>query len=643
MSWPTWLPGFSAATVGAWLFLLLIPLVIFYFLKLKRPRMEIASLALWRQVISDQRVNSPFQKFKRNLLLLLQIIALCLIALAAMQPFLRGNVGEAQRVPILIDCSASMAARDEKTGTTRLELAKEQVRQLIADLLPGQQLTLIAVNSTAQRLTEFTDNKPVLLAALESIETTDVPSRLEEGLQLAQALTKTFSIDTVRLYSDGNLPTRPAPNGDPLAVVDFDLSFQLDFQQLPPAGANIGITAINARRASVDRWDVFVRVEGCAAVSTKAEVEMLAGGEPLGAAETVILGPGESQRLVFRVDARQPAALEVRLSPEGHDALASDNVAFLELPVGRELLAYCPIELATFRHALGQLEGILLEPDAQGAATIDTYDLVVSDRADDISREASSYFFVGVVPDDLQSLLTVELSLGEVVDWKRDEALLQHVQLRDVQITDLQKRKPGVEDGDFEELGYELLAFGSEGPLIARKRAGPKVYYYLLFHSDRSTLPYRVGFPILVQNAVNLALQQASLSELRGVTTGILPVLERLQSGQTYTVRGPDGSVLSLAASQDGRLDGVPAPAVGRYEIHRGGEPVKAYGAGLLSATETSLLGVDEIQFREMKVSAAEEKLETDKPLWSTLAMIAFSVLLGEWWLFQRKPPGLPA
>ncbi|HEY4260851.1 MAG TPA: BatA domain-containing protein, partial [Schlesneria sp.] len=60
-------PGFSAL-IHAWWFLLLIPLIIFYFLKLRRPRMEIPSLALWRQVVNDQRVNSPFQKFKRNLL-----------------------------------------------------------------------------------------------------------------------------------------------------------------------------------------------------------------------------------------------------------------------------------------------------------------------------------------------------------------------------------------------------------------------------------------------------------------------------------------------------------------------------------------------------------------------------------------------
>ena len=94
MSWPVF-----SALINAWWFLLLVPLIIFYFLKLRRPRFEIPSLALWRQVISDQRVNSPFQKFKRNLLLLLQILLLCSLIMGAMQPYLSTGAERAQFLP----------------------------------------------------------------------------------------------------------------------------------------------------------------------------------------------------------------------------------------------------------------------------------------------------------------------------------------------------------------------------------------------------------------------------------------------------------------------------------------------------------------------------------------------------------------
>lgn len=636
----SWLPGFSTAATGALLFLALIPLIIFYFLKLRRQRLEIASLALWQQVISDQRVNSPFQKFKRNLLLLFQILLLSLVALAAMQPFIKGDAENSQYLPIMIDTSASMAAEDE-SGVSRLELAKEQVREIIEGMLPGQQITLVAVGSTARRLTEFTDNKPLLLSALDKVEVSDVPSRFEDGLQLAQALTRTFKIDRVRLYSDGNLPTRTTPTGGEMAAVDFDLSYELEFFRLESGGRNMGITALNARRASVEEWDVFVRIEAGDAAPVSGQLELWVNGQQIREPEPLSLEAGTSQRLSFRVDAQQPSRVETRLTIDGHDALASDNKAYLELPVGRELLVYCSKSLATYRHALSNMPGILVEPAADGATTVDNYDLVISDDADDLNKESATYLLIGAVPPDLQPLVTVETGLADVVDWKREAPLLRHVQLRDVQIADLPRRAEGVEDGDFEELGYEILAFGNESPLIVRKRDGPKLTYSLLFHTDRSTLPYRVGFPILIQNAVNEALQQSSLSELRALATGVLPP-QTLEPQTAYRIVGPETS-LQLTSSEDGLLDGIPAPIVGEYEIRSGNRTIRQLGVSLVNSTETSLTGVDEIQFREVKVTGESERVKSDKPLWGTLAFAAFVVLLLEWWYFQKRPSGMPS
>ena len=153
-------------------------------------------------------------------------------------------------------------------------------------------------------------------------------------------------------------------------------------------------------------------------------------------------------------------------------------------------------------------------------------------------------------------------------------------------------------------------------------------------------MPYRVGFPILVQNVVNIALQQALLSELRALKTGILPPQD-LRPDEQITVTGPSGSESTHTTDERGILDGVAAMSVGEYDVRRGATIVRRIGVGLLNSTETSLFGVDELQFREVPVAAESERLKADKPLWSTLALAAFCMLLVEWWYFQKRPAGL--
>jgi len=618
------------ANQWAWLFLLLVPLVIFYFLKLKRPRLDIPSLALWRSVLNDQRVNSPFQRFKRNILLLLQILLLVCLVLAAMQPFVPSGADRANYLPILIDTSASMAAVDGE-GRSRLDEAKLEVRKLIDNLLPDQRLCLISVSSSARQLTDFTDNQRVLRDALDRLEVSQVASRLEDALRMTQALARTVPIETAVLYSDGNVP----------AEIDFELPFQLNYQQLPPAGKNIGITALNARRSDT-RWDVFVRVEGTKAAPgvdeppTSAGVALLQNGKEL-ANEMISLAAGQSQRIVFPVETAGAGMLEVRLKPEGFDALASDNIAYLDLPVGRPLAVFCPVELESYRHALRGNKDVLLYPSGEGESKAASYDLVITDRKVDADLEAATFLFVGIVPDDLAKLVHMEEALAQVIDWQRSTPLLQHVLLTDLQIADRPVSAEGVRDRDYEDLGYEILAQGRTGPLVLRKESAGRTALYILFHTDRSTLPYRVGFPILVSNAVQIAMQQAGLSEIRGQQTGVLPP-RNLKPETVYQVQAPDGSVSEAPSATDGTLSGVAAPAIGRYTIREGSTSVASIGVSLLTVSETSLATVEQLQFRELSVGVAGTMLKSDHPLWGAFAAVGFVLLLVEWWYFQRRP-----
>src|SRR3954451_11026399 len=120
----SWFPHFLSPFTAILAAMVAIPaLLILYFLKLRRREVDIASTFLWKKAIQDLQVNAPFQKLRRNLLLLLQLLLLLLLCLALSRPVSNYTPGPGKTTVILIDRSASMSARDQENGKTRLDEA----------------------------------------------------------------------------------------------------------------------------------------------------------------------------------------------------------------------------------------------------------------------------------------------------------------------------------------------------------------------------------------------------------------------------------------------------------------------------------------------------------------------------------------
>lgn len=615
----------------AWLFLLAIPVILFYFLKLKRPQQAISSLVLWQQVMDDQRVNSPFQRFKRNMLLLFQLLLLLLLVLALMQPFFIGGAETADYRPVLIDCSASMGVREIKNGETRLDQAKQEVKKIINGLTSDQRIALISVDNTAHRLTEFTNDKRLLLDALDQIEVKHLPSKLDDALRMAQAMSRTVPVEEVLLFSDGNFPEE----------VKFDLPFVINYQQFKSKGANLAITSFNAQRAEDQNWNVFMMVEAARGKGS-ADLKVFKNGEELeGLKEELALSPELPHRSGFQIESEAGSRLELRLVPHGHDTLESDNIAYLTLPETRDLKIFVSPKLRTYRHALSNFKNIDVYPVDGGDADTTTgdFDLIISDEPGKLTRNAKVEFYVGQIPEEIAALVSPVEEMGNIVDWFRNSALLEHVLLRDLVLNETIAFAEQADESALQEYGYEILVHGQKGPLVLQKQNNQKVQYYSLVHTDKTTLPYRIGFPILVSNLVKEAQAKAGLSEVYAFKTGVLPELNTGISSE-YSVDGPAGISRKMSSDETGRLAGIPAPFVGEYTITDGGETVAVMGASLINQQESSLVSHDEIRFEELAVSASEELVKSDRQLWRTLALLAFGILMLEWWFYQRRPGG---
>ena len=632
-------PGFHAANL-AWLFLLAVPLVLFYFLKLRRRKQEISSLVLWHRVLQDHRVNSPFQRFRRNLLLWLQLLLLALCCLAAMQPFFRGKAETAERLPILIDCSASMAALDGPAGRSRLQVALDRARAHVVGLRPGQKICIIAFSNTARRLTAFTGDRQVLHAALDRIRVEDVESDLVDALRMAEALARTESFSEVLLLTDGNVPE----------AAEFEMPFTVTYDRVPPAGPNLGLTIVSARQSSEAGWEVFVKIEATPGYRGNVRVEFDVGGKVIGS-ETVSVRQGLPRETVFafRLDGaiqgdrgspdKSAFLLEVRLTPEGFDSLPGDNRAFVRLEKPRPLRVFLSPGGTRIRDALPGSSEVRFTEESEALA--DAPDLVISDRPGDVSLRARTALHMGLVPEDLKSVLRSTPDESRVVDWDRASMLLRHVNLMGVYILDQVSYVKGAGEADVEGRGYRVRVHGHRGPLLVSKQAGESLAFFLLFPPGRSTLPYRLGFPVLFSNLVRLARHRAGLVSTEAARTGVLPPV-RLEAGRVYEIRGPDRSTQQVRSDGHGRLAGAAARRVGAYTVTEAGKVLHRVGVALVSSLETRLERREEIRFSEdITVTAAAETMDTDRPFWHFLALAAFGVLVCEWWFYQRRPGGI--
>src|SRR4030065_493984 len=109
---------------------LLLPIIVaMYLLKLRRTEQVVPSVYLWRRMVRDVEANAPWQRLRRNLLLLLQLLFLIALIFALARPATPSTSPGGSATILILATSASMAATD--IAPTRLEAAKDQAQRII--------------------------------------------------------------------------------------------------------------------------------------------------------------------------------------------------------------------------------------------------------------------------------------------------------------------------------------------------------------------------------------------------------------------------------------------------------------------------------------------------------------------------------
>ena len=177
-------------TLSPWvaLILLLLPilLVVLYFLKLKRKPVQVPSTFLWKKSIEDLHVNSLFQWLRNNILLLLQLLALLFLIYSILGLRFHGSTNVSKHYILMLDNSASMSAKD--VAPDRLTWAKQEALKEIDAANNDDFGMVIVFNSKATTLQTYTNDRQKLREAVDGIQPTQRPTRIEEALALAESL-----------------------------------------------------------------------------------------------------------------------------------------------------------------------------------------------------------------------------------------------------------------------------------------------------------------------------------------------------------------------------------------------------------------------------------------------------------------------
>jgi Ca-activated chloride channel homolog len=606
-------------------------IVLMYLLKLRRMERTVSSTFLWRQMTHDLQANAPWQRLRRNLLLLLQLLFLAALILALARPATRQPGVSSASTILIIDVSASMAATD--SAPTRLEAAKGEARRLVEELPSAAQATVIAAGPKARVLISQTTDRRLALQAIEGLQVTPGGADLAVALQLASAIARRQPDTQTFVLSDGNadLPARLAVQG------------RLTYRQIGRTGENQAIGLLNLENTPGQGVTAFAQVINYSPEAVQRRLAFYADGQMFDAFDVSLPANGQQSVLAQGI-LSTTQVVEARLLPvsEGQiDYLPLDDQALAvnrpSEPVSVTLLSAGNLFLETGLGLLPTLRVTRYNPGtetslpAAGLTILDSYIPLT------VTLPAGSLLFIAPVRSTEYFSVTGMLTAPRPTPAAVDQPLLQYVSLDGINILDSARiplppwATPVIITQDETGAVHPLLFAGE----VAGRRIA-----VLTFDLRRSDLPLNVAFPILLANLTKwLAPGGSSLptqvSPGQALSLALPP--SALISGATQVrVSLPDGAQQTLDA-QNGPAVFGDTGQLGLYQVDLGGPAPEQFAVNLFNAQESRLQPAAELPITGSENNAnAGADSQAYREWWRLLAALALGLLTAEWLIYHR-------
>jgi uncharacterized membrane protein len=601
-------------------FALSLPLVLLYFLKVRRRERRVSSLLLWHAVVRDREASAFFQRLQRDPLLILQILALLALTLALARPVATVMGEGARKVVVVLDASASMQARD--VNPSRFDVARAEAAALVRRLGEGAEVMVIEAGVQPTVTAALSRDRDRALSAIRNAVARDLPTRLAEAVRTARALVGSDPRAEIHVFTDGAFgPGRGVEGGDP----------RIRWVGLGRRSHNVGITNLSVRKSYTGSFDyqAFVSLVNHTPEAQTFSYSLELDGKTL-AERSVTMEPSVRRSVVLPFSHGGGGAVAARLRID--DDLASDNVAWAVLPPPRKIAVTLVSPGNLF------LEKVL-KTDPQVAlevTTPDQYqggmgeaDVVVLDSASPAKVGPGRFVFVNTVPPDVPMEVLGRLEQPTIMDWDRAHPVMRHVEFAKVAIEDALRMRPMA-------AGRPLVeAVG--GPLIYALEEQERKAIIVGFDLFKTDFPLRIAFPLILSNTLRwlhpAALDQSSLQLAAGQPI-LLPVAHGIS---TATVTTPSGRTVKAPVTR-GVVSFTETDEIGLYTLSTARGDLRV-AVNLMDADESNL-EPQPLPTASGPAPAAAAPVPTQRELWSLFVLVAVVLLALEGLLYWRRQSG---
>ena len=479
-------------------------------------RVLVPTLAWWDALLPGQHDLRPGRRRVRQRISLVLALAIAACLVFALGEPVPPRQRAAVNLLLVIDCSASMGARD--VSPSRIERAKARARARVGQLGPDDHAWVAALADGITPLTARTSSHSELLSAIDRLTVREASADLVLAAGLATDLLPPYEHAELLLFSDGALDG--AAEATRILAREPRIVARLD--QVGSSPRNVAITQLSARPYPLDHThqEALVVVTNFGSETEPLTLRVHAGAALL-REEQLTLAPEQTTTQALADLPAGSAPLTARLSlTRGADPLASDDQAELARAPRP------PTRLLSVSHGDRYLEAALLLDDTLEVQQIeptayrsdDGYDVVIFDGVLPEAPPHVAALYLGPTA----STGAFPLSRAAKPALTRpffDHVAKAHPLLRGLSLSDVNVARATahtLSSGD-----VALAETRAHDPLIATGTRAGVPFVALTFDLRDSDLPLRPAFPLFFLRAIDLlsgahpALRTAPWSTLR--------------------------------------------------------------------------------------------------------------------------------